>query len=105
MVIHKGEPNLIKRSKLLINNVELAISDLFYSSRGNNRIRGFVILIESRRMDRHLGNVEYIQLYIDKELIASGWAIVHQDNMHYWRFCEVVSYSPWWSKEIEEGNL
>lgn len=104
MAIHEAEPSLINQSRFLINNIELKISDLSYSSRGNNRVCGFVISVKTQ-MDRHLGNVEYIQLYLKEKLIATGWAIVHQDNMHYWRFCEVVSYSPWWPNEIKEGNL
>lgn len=96
MAIHKGKSDLIERSQLLINKVEVKFCDLVYISRGSNLHSGFEISIESKRMHHILGNVEFVQLYIDGKIMASDWAIVNHDHMRFWRFSEVVSYSPWW---------
>lgn len=105
MTIHKSEYSLTERTRLLINGVEIKFSDLVYSSCGNNRVRGFYVGIEVKRMNRHLGNVEFIQLFLDNKIIAMGWVIVDQHNMHYWDFDEVVSYSPWWPDIKKIGQV
>lgn len=89
-------------TKFLINRMEVDYADLVYRAPKPDRSRGmgFEIQIETKRikgMDRHLGNVEHVELYHGDKMIASAWAIVRQDHMHYWTFTEVVSYSPFWS--------
>jgi hypothetical protein len=96
-MMEEKEDQVIKRFKFFINGKEINYTHLAYRSRGlGHNVNGFEIEVRSEAID-YVGNVEFVKLASQGHIVAMNWAIVQRDHMHYWKFSEVVSYSPWWS--------
>ena len=101
MAIQEKIDRFIERSRLLINGIEIKVHDLFYASRSTNRGQGFNISVEAKILDLPIGNVEFVTLYLDDKIVADGWVVISCDHGRFWNFDEVVSYSPFWAKDLK----